>query len=468
VLPTSAPRAGRVLPAAAPLAGRGVVSARAEALLHDLGVTLRRIDGPADPHPALLWADSGAMALTGHAAGPPRLARGPLAASAHAALRALRALAPGAALPPDGGALLGERAACTGATRAGRITAGGQGRLLRTADAWIALQLARPDDVALLPAWLEAPPEPDAWAFVGRHVAHRRSAELARRAAWLGLPMAVAAAPPVDPPRWVALARCGAPLPRAAQDRPFVVDLSSLWAGPLCTALLQATGAHVAKVESPRRPDGARLGSARFFDLQNAGKASVALDFTRDDTALAALRRLLGHADVVVESARPRALRQAGLDAEAWLAERPGRVWLSISGYGRDEPEPGRVAFGDDAAVAAGLAWPADGDDGPVFCGDAIADPLTGLHAALAALAVWRAGGGQRVDLALRDVAAFAASGDDAARGVEVEARGDGHVVRAGGGEAPVRAPRARATRGRAAPLGADTRRVLEAQRVRC
>ena len=69
----------------------------------------------------------------------------------------------------------------------------------------------------------------------------------------------------------------------------------------------------------------------------NGGKRSVALDFSdRDD--LARLRRLLMRADIVVESARPRALAQLGIDAEALVHAVPGLVWVSISGYGRGGP----------------------------------------------------------------------------------------------------------------------------------
>src|SRR5439155_9478909 len=102
-----------------------------------------------------------------------------------------------------------------------------------------------------------------------------------------------------------------------------------------------------------RRPSGARAGAAAFYDLLNARKRSAVLDFgdARDAALLAAL---LASADMLIESARPRALAQLGVDAEAFVAARAGRVWLSITGYGRGDPAPGRVAFGDDAAVAAG------------------------------------------------------------------------------------------------------------------
>ena len=59
-----------------------------------------------------------------------------------------------------------------------------------------------------------------------------------------------------------------------------VVDLSSLWAGPLCAQLLGQAGARVVKVESTTRPDGARQGPAGFYDLLHAGQRSVALDLT--------------------------------------------------------------------------------------------------------------------------------------------------------------------------------------------
>jgi hypothetical protein len=63
------------------------------------------------------------------------------------------------------------------------------------------------------------------------------------------------------------------------------------------------------------------------------------------------------------------------------------------------------VAFGDDAGVAAGaVSWKADGQ--PLFCGDAVADPLTGLHAVVAALAFWQRGERALLDINLCDVTA--------------------------------------------------------------
>ena len=65
-----------------------------------------------------------------------------------------------------------------------------------------------------------------------------------------------------------------------------VIDLSALWAGPLCGDLLARSGATVVKVESTQRPDGARRGARAFFDLLNGRKRSVGLDLqSRQGTA---------------------------------------------------------------------------------------------------------------------------------------------------------------------------------------
>ena len=176
-----------------------------------------------------------------------------------------------------------------------------------------------------------------------------------------------------------------------------MVDLSSLWAGPLCGQLLVRAGAVVVKVESPRRPDGTRRGEPAFFDWMNSGKLSYAVDF---DAEAEALRRLLSVADIVIEGSRPAALRRRRLSADD-VPGRPGRIWLRIIGY-RDQPD--RPAFGDDAAVAGGLVG-AD-ERGPVFCGDAIADPLSGLEATRAIGESLRRGGGEVIDVAMAQVAA--------------------------------------------------------------
>jgi CoA transferase family III len=116
---------------------------------------------------------------------------------------------------------------------------------------------------------------------------------------------------------------------------------------------------------------------------------------------------LCASADIVIEASRPRALRQLGIDAEEIIAANPSLTWISITGYGRREPAANWVAFGDDAAVAAGLSQILFDIHGEaLFCGDAIADPLTGLHAAVAAWHSYKSGGGSLIAIALRDVVA--------------------------------------------------------------
>jgi len=423
------------------------------------------------------WARSGAMALTGDADGPPALAPGPLALAARGASLALAALAPGseALAGLDGPALLGERAALAGLGRRGEVAPGGHCRLLPARDGWLALNLARPDDRDLLPAWLEAetPAGEDPWDFVRRRLASRSLTTWVERGRMMGLALAACetpdpnadpnADPDPNPEPWLHAEPLGAPRPPPPPHAaPLVVDLSALWAGPLCTQLLAFAGARVIKVESAGRPDGARQAGGDFFDLLNAGKASVALDLG-DHAERQRLQQLIDRADIVVESARPRALAQWGIDARAPSAQRPGRVWLSITGHGRAGERGNWVGFGDDAAIAAGAA--VRRGDRPLFCGDAIADPLTGLHAAVAALAHFRAGRGALLDVSLAGVTRWALAAN---RGEELPARVEaaqagapiGRVTTPQGSEA-VAPPRARPIRERAAELGADNPRIL-------
>jgi hypothetical protein len=447
-----------------------------DALLGAAGVTLAAAPpDAAERHPDVEWAASGAMALTGEAAGEPLLAPAPLASRARRCVEGLRSLARGGELDGlDGAALLGERAALLGLSRRGAVSPGGACRLLRAADGWLAVNLPRPDDLASLPAWLETAHEgADPWARAARGAARAPVARLVERARLLGLAVAPAGEPPRDRAPWGVVAARGRPRRGPARRAPLVVDLSALWAGPLCAQLLRLAGAGVWKLESSGRPDGARAGAPAFFDLLNAGKRSIALDLGCA-TGRAWLARVLACADIVVESSRPRALRQLGIEAEAWLRGAPGRVWVSLTGYGRREPEAGWVAFGDDAAAAAGLAAATGTPARPLFCGDAVADPLAGLHAALAALAAWRLGESALLDVSLVGVVAHALASPARVREGRV-CRGarvrEGRVCRGAqagafevelrGERFPVRPPRARAPSGRARPLGADTQALL-------
>ncbi|MDT5230094.1 MAG: hypothetical protein QOJ56_4117 [Mycobacterium sp.] len=336
------------------------------------------------------WAGSGLAYLTGRAAGAPDFSR---AAALAEARRVTADIAGLLGVEVDAATTLAGRAAILNLTRRGRVSAGGATRMLATADGWCAVALPRADDVAALPALLEVDAVTgDPWTALSHWAATCSTEAVVARSQLLDIVAAglgeVAAEPPAVRPGH------GTAGPRRA-DGLLVADLSSLWAGPLCAQLLARAGAVVVKVESPGRPDGTRSGEPAFFDWMNFGKLSYAVDFDDD-----ALRQLLTAADIVIEGSRPGSLRRRQLSADD-LPGQPGRIWLRIEGY-RDQPQ--RAAFGDDAAVAGGLVGAAA--DGPVFCGDAIADPLSGLEAARAVGESLRRGGGELIDVSMAQVAA--------------------------------------------------------------
>ena len=453
-----------------PLPVDRTASRYAAALLRTLGVAIATDDDLdlTPEHPAQTAARCGLMALTGTADGEPQLCPAPLAAAARGALAALAHLAPRGAFDGlDGAALLTERAAVFGHRRQGAISPGGSSRLLITRDGAVALNLAREDDWGLLPAWLEADVAAD-WSAVATAVAPHTMHALVERGRLLGLAIAPVVPPSARFTPWCPEIHAAVPAaaPVADRRRPRVVDLSSLWAGPLCTQLLQRCGADVVKVESTRRPDGARNGPAAFFDLMHAGKRCVALDFA-SAAGRAQLQALIAQADIVIEASRPRALRQLGIDAEALVAQRPGLTWISLNGYGRVEPQAQWIAYGDDAGVAAGLSGLMRSVNGQaVFVGDAIADPIAGLHAALAAWSGWCVGGGGLRTVALVDVLRHVI-------GFEAPADDDGWRLRAQAWRlvappATARAPRARMAAGIAPALGADTAAVCAEWGLTC
>ncbi|AGB20614.1 putative acyl-CoA transferase/carnitine dehydratase [Mycobacterium sp. JS623] len=298
----------------------------------------------------------------------------------------------------DAAELLAGRAALLGLSPRGKVSAGGATQLMRSRDGWCALTLSRQEDVDAIHALTESV-DSDPWHAVENWVAEHACADITARARLLGLPVAALGETPAAPPR---ISDLGAPAAPRGVDGLLVADLSSMWAGPLCGQLLRRAGATVVKVESHARPDGTRAGPPAFFDWMNSGKLSYAADFDEPS----GLRRLLEAADVVIESSRPAALRHRSLGPTS----HGGQVWLRITGHGTDGERANWVAFGDDAAVAGGLVGGADAD--PVFCGDAIADPLTGLHAALAIAESLHQGGGELIELSMAAVAATYAADD--------------------------------------------------------
>ncbi|CAJ1509942.1 CoA transferase [[Mycobacterium] burgundiense] len=314
----------------------------------------------------------------------------------------------------DAEVLLTGRAALLGLTSRGRISAGGATQLLRARDGWCALTLSRDDDIACVPALLETDTAgEDPWPQLHRWADGRNAEQVRDRARLLDLPVAVLGEADPGAP---AVQRVGVPGTPGDPAGLLVVDLTSMWAGPLCAQLLARADAVVVKVESPRRPDGTRAGDRRFFDWMNGAKLGYAADFDRDRSAL---RAMLSAADIVLEGSRPTALTRRGLGPRD-VPARPGRVWARISGHGDDGDNSGRVAFGDDAAVAGGLVC--RDETGPVFMGDALADPLTGIEAYVAVLDSLRRGGGELIEVSMAGVAAGYAVGATAQSAVSPRA----------------------------------------------
>ena len=393
------------------------------------------------------------MALTGRRGGAPSaVPRGVAAAMAAAADDLARQTVRwGNSVVVDGPALLGERAAFTGMERNGDTSVGGSARFVRAADGWVVLNLPRPEDVESLPALVGQSLASDDWPSIAGAIAELDGAHLVETAMLLGIPAALPSSCPLPVVRPERVLHQGGP--RTVVERPLVVDLTSLWAGPLAGGLLAEAGARVVKVEGAGRPDGARRGTPEFFNLLNHAKECVEVDFAdTDDKAF--LCRLLRAADLVLEGSRPRAMAQLGIDP-AELAD-TGVCWVSINAHGRTGDAAMRVGFGDDTAVAGGL-WLAG--DPPNFVADAVADPIAGLAAA--ALGAQLLAGEQAAvaEVPLARAAAWAnaqvpAEAPDGTGDVALRRDGDGWLVKVTDDWLPVAPPRCRPVPATASPVG--------------
>ncbi len=396
--------------------------------------------------PVLDFAASGAMWLTGDADGPPIAPEAPVMAHVRAMCAGISLLAEriGNPVNVDAHQVVSQRAGYRGFRRQGSTSANGSCRLVPGDVAWLAVSLPRRTDLDLLPAAVGSRAGDDPWEAVRRAARRLSAPTLVEQAQLVGIAAAQLAAP--DKSSGAAPFRM-VPLGSAAQHqrgKPLVViDFSALWAGPLCARVLGATGASVIKVEDPSRPDAARVGDPRMFRMLHTGHRIVQSSFSTDE-GVRRVRQLVEAADVVVESSRPRALAQLGLSPEKFLSERPGRTWVSITGYGRSGARANYVAFGDDAAVSGGLVgW---SGSRPVFCADAVADPLSGLFAAIGSLFSIAVGGGLLIDVSMSGACAFVCRGPacPAPHGVERDAAGGWYACHAGERQLvvpPVRVP---------------------------
>jgi hypothetical protein len=173
------------------------------------------------------------------------------------------------------------------------------------------------------------------------------------------------------------VARRAAPAPRLPPGPPLVLDLTAMWAGPLATALLAATGARVVTIEPAVRRDGLR-DTPHLFALLDAGKRRLPLDL-RVAADRGRFLALAARAALVVESCSPRVLGNLRIDHPNLDAVAPGITILSLPAFDPSTPERDWVAYGTGVHAACGVGATADGSfAAPPF---PYPDPLAGMLA---------------------------------------------------------------------------------------
>lgn len=278
-------------------------------------------------------------------------------------------------------------------------------RMVEASDGWLAVNLARDEDRDAVPAWLQCEIDVEPWDAIVTIAPGRTVTELVERAILLGMPVSKLgeASAAVDvAARDTVRQHSGERLhvSASAMDRLKVIDLSALWAGPLCGGLLAQVGMAVTKIECSSRPDPTKVSTPLHDQRLNGSKRRVTMDL-KSPTLLDAIAA----ADILITSARPHALARLGLAPDEVFARNPGLIWIAITAYGFEGQNAMRVGFGDDAAAAGGLVAWESGE--PRFLGDAIADPLAGLRAAHQAFVRVANGKPGLIDVALAPTAAY-------------------------------------------------------------
>jgi crotonobetainyl-CoA:carnitine CoA-transferase CaiB-like acyl-CoA transferase len=205
--------------------------------------------------------------------------------------------------------------------------------------------------------------------------------------------------------------------------RPFegirVIDVTHVLAGPFAAYQLAVLGADVIKVEDPNDPDQSRgagtdtalnlAGMGTSFLTQASNKRSLALDLKQErDRDI--LKKLVATADVFVENYRPGAFEALGLGYEALSAINPRLIYASFSAFGQTGPRSEQTAYDHVIQATSGImAMTGTEQVHPVKFGSPAVDYATGMTGAFALSAALfqreRTGRGQRIDMAMLDVA---------------------------------------------------------------
>ena len=199
-----------------------------------------------------------------------------------------------------------------------------------------------------------------------------------------------------------------------------VMDMTAYWAGPLAGHVLALLGAEVIHLESPSRPDGARLvggvpqteeqywEKGPIFAALNTNKKSLTIDLG-DPRGIELVRRVVSSCDVVVENYTPRVLDQLGLDYETLRTERQDLIMLRMPGFGLEGPWRDLSAFAFVIEDASGLTWLTGHPDLLPWEPYCVGDPNAGLHAVFGLMLALRhrerTGEGGLVEAAMVDAA---------------------------------------------------------------
>ena len=189
-----------------------------------------------------------------------------------------------------------------------------------------------------------------------------------------------------------------------------IVDLTSVLTGPSASQALGDMGATIIKVEAPEGDITRQIapfrnpGMGAMFLNANRNKRSICLDL-KNPAGLAAIKRLINDADVLLYNMRPAAMERLGLGYETVAALNPAIIYAGVFGFGQDGPYAAKPAYDDliqGAAVMSHLIARA-GDGTPRYVPSAIADRVVGLAAVgnICATLVHRerTGEGQRLDI---------------------------------------------------------------------
>jgi crotonobetainyl-CoA:carnitine CoA-transferase CaiB-like acyl-CoA transferase len=190
-----------------------------------------------------------------------------------------------------------------------------------------------------------------------------------------------------------------------------VLDLATLFAGPMAAMFLGDFGAEVVKVEHPRRPDPARgHGAAKdgiglWWKMLGRNKHTITLDLSAPE-GQEVLLRLVRDADVVIENFRPGTLEGWNLPYERLQEANPGLVLARVTGLGQFGPYARRPGFGTLAEAMSGFAAMTGEPDGPPTLPPfGLADGIAALATAYSVMTALRArdltGDGQVVDLSI-------------------------------------------------------------------